>query len=118
MANTVKLGYGNATRIDTAIETGILDEHDLVLTDDTSEFVYIRDDKSKQFIRPRFRLFSSEDEAVTELNDEVDTYAGQMVGIMDDDGKYQMYIVQNGTSGFEVEPIINSDSVGLKWQSF
>ena len=48
MATTSKLGYGNAENLDTAITNGIIDEKDLVITKDTSEFYYIRDDKSKQ----------------------------------------------------------------------
>lgn len=52
MATTSKLGYGNAENLDTAITNGIIDEKDLVITKDTSEFYYIRDDKSKQAIRP------------------------------------------------------------------
>ena len=46
MATTSKLGYGNAENLDTAITNGIIDEKDLVITKDTSEFYYIRDDKS------------------------------------------------------------------------
>ena len=59
MATTSKLGYGNAENLDTAITNGIIDEKDLVITKDTSEFYYIRDDKSKQAIRPRTRVFDS-----------------------------------------------------------
>ena len=43
MATTSKLGYGNAENLDTAITNGIIDEKDLVITKDTSEFYYIRD---------------------------------------------------------------------------
>ena len=63
MATTSKLGYGNAENLDTAIANGIIDEKDLVITKDTSEFYYIRDDKSKQAIRPRTHVFDSNGQA-------------------------------------------------------
>lgn len=60
MATHSKLGYGNSTDVDSAIENGVIDGKDLVITKDTSEFIYIRDDKTKQIIRPRERLFDTE----------------------------------------------------------
>ena len=53
MATYSKLGYGNAANLDTAITNGKIDGKDIVITKDTSEFYYIRDDKTKQAIRPR-----------------------------------------------------------------
>ena len=48
MADTaMKFGYGNKENLDTAIENGTIDERDLVLTKDTSELYYIKDDNTK-----------------------------------------------------------------------
>ena len=95
MANKYsKLGYGNASDIATAIESGKLDGRDLVVTKDTSEIIYIKDDKTQQALRPRMLLFNSPGEAITALNKNSDTYAGQFVMIRDDNGKYQPYTVQ------------------------
>lgn len=118
MATTSKLGYGNAENLDTAITNGIIDEKDLVITKDTSEFYYIRDDKSKQAIRPRTRVFDSNGQANEQLNNSSDTYAGQTVMIKNTAGKYEPWIVQLLDTGkFAVEPF-NTVSTGFVWQEF
>lgn len=121
MADTaMKFGYGNSADIDTAITNGVLDEKDLVLTKDTSELVYIRDDKTKQPIRPRILCFDSKEQAIEELNKNSDTYAGQPISIKDaSDGKYYSYTVQEDSSSFTVEPIAATVSdPGMKWVEF
>ena len=119
MANKYsKLGYGHASDIATAIESGKLDGRDLVVTKDTSEIIYIKDDKTQQALRPRNLLFNSPGEAITALNKNSDTYAGQFVMIRDDNGKYQPYTVQtSGDSSFVVEPTVTANA-GFVWQEF
>lgn len=119
MANKYsKLGYGNAVDITTAIDSGKLDGRDIVVTKDTSELIYIRDDKTQQVIRSRTLVFNSPGEAITALNKNSDTYAGQFVMIRDVDGKYQPYTVQtSGESGFVVEPTVSANA-GFVWQEF
>lgn len=116
----VKLGYGDYENIDTAITEGKIDERDIVITKDTSEFVYIRDDKTKQVIKARIARFENEQEAVAQLNTATDTYAGQPVAIKGSNGKYQSYTVQDGESGFVVESIADSagSNDGLTWVEF
>lgn len=119
MANKYsKLGYGNAGDINTAIESGKLDGRDIVVTKDTSELIYIKDDKTQQAIRPRNLLFNSPGEAITALNKNSDTYAGQFVMIRDENGKYQLYTVQtSGDASFVVEPTVTANT-GFVWQEF
>ena len=118
MAQFSKLGYGNADDVDTAIANGILDGKDIVITRDSSEFIYIRDDKTKQVIRPRTRRFSSADEAIIALNTDDDSYAGQTVMILDEHGKYSPYIVQRSKAGqFIVEPFGVSQT-SFVWKEF
>lgn len=118
MAEYSKLGYGNAADVDAAIEKGIIDGKDLVITKDTSEFLYIRDDKTKQVIRPRCRIFGTPGEANAALNDDPTTYGGQTVMILDDTGKYSPYVVQKLESGkFVVEPFVMS-STNFTWTEF
>lgn len=74
-----KLGYGNAEDIEAAIALGMLDGRDMIITKDSSEFMYVRDDLSVQKIRPRNRCFASVTEANEQLNETEDTYAGQTV---------------------------------------
>lgn len=118
MAATSKLGYGNAENLDTAITNGTIDERDLVITKDTSEFYYIRDDKTKQAIRPRIRVFDSSDQATEQLNNSSDTYAGQPVMIKNSDNKYEPWTVQLLSTGkFTVEQF-NATGTGFVWQEF
>ena len=121
MADTsMKFGYGNIANLDTAIENGIIDERDLVLTKDTAELFYITDDKEKQAIRPRILCFNNTEEATTTVNKNSDTYAGQPVVIKSaSDGKFYPYLVQQGTSSFTVEPVITQISgAGMVWTEF
>lgn len=119
MANKYsKLGYGKAEDINTAIESGKLDGRDIVVTKDTSELIYIKDDKTQQAIRSRTLLFNSPGEAITALNKSSDTYAGQSVMIRDENGKYQLYTVQtSGDASFVVEPAVTANT-GFVWQEF
>lgn len=119
MANEYsKLGYGNAGDVATAIEGGKLDGKDLVVTKDTSELIYIRDDKTQQAIRSRTLRYNSPGDAITALNKNSDTYAGQLVMIRDDNGKYQPYTVQtSGNGSFVVEPTVTANA-GFVWQEF
>lgn len=120
MAEYSKLGRGEFNNIDTAVQSGVLDGKDIVITSDTSELVYIRDDKTKQLIKGRVERYDSESDAVTALNNATDTYAGQPVMIKDTNSKYQPYVVQNGESGFIVEAVSGMTSVntGFVWQEF
>ena len=113
-----KLGRGEFNNIDPAIEQGKLDPKDIIITSDTSELVYIRDDNSKQIIRGRVPLYDSESDAVTALNIATDTYAGQPIAIKDSDGKYKPYTVQNGETGFIVEAVGMTNITGFVWQEF
>lgn len=117
---SAKLGYGKYDRVNTAVDSGTLDARDLVITRDTSEFIYIRDDLSQQVIRPRLRCFDNLLTALSELNSSGDTYAGQFICIKNDGGEYEPYIVQQGTSTFEVQPLITSQTptVGISWVRF
>ena len=116
---SMKFGYGNKENISTAIENGTIDEKDLVLTKDTSELFYVKDDKTTQVVRPRLRCFESLDEAVTEVNKSADTYAGQPVSVKSAvDGKYYTYMVQQGSSAFTVEPVVTTVSGGMTWTEF
>ena len=119
MANKYsKLCYGNAGDVAAAIESGKIDGKDLVVTKDTSELYYIKDDKSVQKIQTRTQLFNSPGEAIAALNKSSDTYAGQTVMIRDDRVKYQPYTVQaSGDSSFVVEPTVTANA-GFVWPEF
>lgn len=117
--NGAKLGYGKAANIDTAISKKLLDVHDLIITSDTSEFMYVKDDSTTQTIRTRNRCFDSIVDATEALNASTDTYAGQIVMIKDSDGEYNIYTVQQDSSGtWEVKALPTSTGGSLQWVYF
>lgn len=101
----IKFGYGNKEQIDEQIEKGTFDGKDVIFTKDTKEICFIRPDGTKMFTKSRDDSYESIDDAITGVNDDTSTYAGQPISIKDADGKYQPYTVQNGTDGYIVEPI-------------
>lgn len=118
MATYSKLGYGNLANLETAITDGKIDGKDIVITKDTSEFYYIRDDKTKQAIRPRPAMYNSLSAAEEDLAKNSDTFAGQTVMIRGEDGKYEPYIVQDKSGGgFQVEALGGAGG-GFVWQEF
>lgn len=119
MAEYSKLGYGNASALDAAIESGKIDGKDIVVTKDTSELIYIRDDKTKQVIRSRVMLFNTSYEAEQALQKDSSAYAGQTVMIRGEDGKYTPWVVQTDPDGdtLIVEPMA-VESTGFVWQEF
>lgn len=119
MAQYAKLGYGNADDVQAAVALGIIDGKDLVITRDTSEFMYIRDDLSVQTIKPRNLLFDSVSEANEKLREMEDSYSGQTVMIKDENGKYTPWIVQKNeeTGLFSVEPFYVAPT-NFQWTEF
>ena len=119
MAKYSKLGYGNAEDVEAAIALGMLDGKDMVITRDTSEFMYVKDDLSVQTIRPRNMRFDSVTDANEQLNKLTDTYAGQTVMVKDENGKYAPWIVQQSeaTGLFSIEPFY-VEPTNFVWQEF
>ena len=105
--------------IDAAIALGLIDERDMIITKDTSELKYVRDDLSVQTIRPRNLMFNTVSEANKALNNSEDSYAGQTVMIKDNKGKYAPWVVQQSasTGRFLVEPFIVSQT-NFQWTEF
>ena len=114
-----KLGYGNAEDVEAAIALGLLDGKDLIITKDTSEFMYVRDDLSVQTISPRAQVFETVSAANDVLNENEATYAGQTVMIKDENGKYAPWVVQQSasTGRFLVEPFYVAPT-NFQWTEF
>lgn len=111
MTKYSKVGYGNYEDIDSAINQGILDGKDFIVTKDTSELVYIKDDNTKQVIQARLKRFESEEVALEKLNSVSDTYDGQPVAIKNDSNCYQLYLVLNDGDKFIVNPVFDSSGI-------
>lgn len=113
-----KLGYGDDEDIEAALALGLIDERDMIITKDTSELKYVRDDLSVQTIRPRNLTFETVSEANKELNKQSESYAGQTVMIKNEKGKYAPWVVQKTSTGrFLVEPFVVSQT-NFQWTEF
>lgn len=114
-----KLGYGSADDVEAAIALGLIDGKDLIITKDTSEFMYVRDDLSVQKITPRTLCFDTVSAANDMLNASEASYEGQTVMIRDENGKYAPWIVQKSasTGRFLVEPFYVQPT-NFQWTEF
>ena len=114
-----KLGYGDAEDVEAAIALGLIDGKDMVITKDTSELMYVRDDLTVQKIRPRDLVFDTGTEANQTFNANSDSYVGQTVMIKNENGKYAPWTVQKSasTERLFVEPLQVS-STQFVWQEF
>ena len=114
-----KLGYGDAEDVEAAIALGLIDGKDMVITKDTSELIYVRDDLTVQKIRPRDLVFDTVTDANQTINANSDSYVGLTVMIKNENGKYAPWTVQKSasTERLFVEPLQVS-STQFVWQEF
>lgn len=110
MANTqYKLGYGNEESIASAIEKGLVDGGDIVVTKDTHRlaFIYPNDEKTVVFLKSRLETFESLEDAYNYINGENKSsiYEGELVTIKTDDDTYETFKVKVGESENTLENI-------------
>lgn len=110
MANTqYKLGYGNEESIASAIEKGLVDGGDIVVTKDTHRlaFIYPNDEKTVVFLKSRLETFESLEDAYNYINGENKSsiYKGELVTIKTDDDTYETFKVKVGESENTLENI-------------
>ena len=77
-----KFGYLNYSDIQTRIEEGKLNQYDVVYCKDKKNQYLIDGDLNLIELRSRIYIYSSEEEAIDELNKNTDTYVGQLVSIL------------------------------------
>lgn len=90
-----------------------------IITKDTSEFIYVRDDLSIQKVAPRTLCFDNIPAANEAINQNDATYAGQTVMIRGKDDKYEPWVVQQSAESgrFFVEPF-QTQSTNFQWTEF
>ena len=105
MASKTRAKYGYLSYNDIAdrIESGKLDAYDVVFTTDTKEIVVITPELSTFSVRSRVYVFDTVADAETALNQQSETYAGQLVAILQGD-VYRGYIVNRLNDTFLVTP--------------
>lgn len=103
----MKMAVGAKNRIPSAIDNNLVDENDLVITDDTHEMVFVDSKKKTHSLVSRNKCFSDKATAIEALNASTETYAGQIVMIADENGEYNIFTVQKDTNyGWKVKEAI------------
>lgn len=106
-----RLGYGDEGKILSAIEAGVLDGADLIVTKDTRRFAFVRpSDKSVLFGKSKLETFDSIEEANTYAASDKSAYAGELISVLVND-KYKTYRLQSAGSGYEIEDIESNSSI-------
>lgn len=113
--NRVKYAYLNYDDIQKRIESGEIDQYDIVFTKDTNEQYFIKDDLSLLRITSKVYCFDSVSEAELSLNNNTDTYAGQIVAIANND-TFSGYIV-NKVNGKYTVNLLSDDRKPIDYDS-
>lgn len=117
MASTTrsKFGYLSYNRMLAKISTGELDAYDINFAPDTKECYIISPDLTPWSVKSKVYTFNSVDQATRILNENVDTYPGQIVAIKAND-KFVGYIVNETKDGYVVDSLIDS-SEGIDYNN-
>lgn len=87
-----KFAYVKRDEIEKLINNGKIDANDIIYTNDSHENIFIGADLSINPVRSKIYRFPDVDTAKEKLNESSDTYAGQLVAILNNDA-YTAYIV-------------------------
>ena len=108
-----KLGYGDESKISSAIQNGLLDGGDLIITKDTKRLAFIDpNDEVIHFIKNRLTGFNSLEEAKDYASSSKSAYAGELISVLVN-GKQKTYRLQSAEIGYTIEDI-ESGLTGLK----
>ena len=99
-----KFGYLTYDDMIIKIQDNILDTYDICYTKDTNECYIIRENFTPSPIRSRVYIFQNESDAITQLNQNTDTYNGQIISVLCGD-TYRGYIVNYKNNSFGITPL-------------
>lgn len=112
--NRAKFGYLNYDNMLQRIANGELDQNDIIFTKDTKETYIISSDLEPIALRSKVYVYNSKEDAIEAINNNTDTYVGQIVSILEGD-TYRGYIVnQNSklrTNSYTVSPLTDISSI-------
>lgn len=110
--------FADRDKIQDAINQNIINENDIVICKDTKEFIYIDNNFNLVTVKSRVHRYTSVEQAIEELNKNADTYASQIVAILDTRGHYQGYMVNQDNNGkYIVEPISITESTKVDYDN-
>lgn len=114
MANKkYKLGWGEESKISSAIQSGLLDGGDLVVTKDTKRLAFIDPkDQVIHFVKNKLLCFNTLDDAQSYASTNKAAYAGELISVLVN-GKQKTFRLQASKSGYSVEDI-ESSTTGTK----
>lgn len=98
-SNHSKFVYINKDSIQKNINSGALDAYDFVICKDTHEFLMITRDMNLLSINSKVYRYLDNESAEKELNENSDTYEGQIVAVASKRGTYEAYIVNKNSQG-------------------
>lgn len=111
-----KFVFANYNAIQDAIDKRLIDVNDIVITKDTQEMFLVRSDLSLFSIKSKTYVYSDVETAEKALNNNSDTYVGQIIAILSDD-KYKAFIVNKNNSEKFIVTSVNpftDDSIEAK----
>lgn len=109
-----KLGWGEESKIASAIQNGLLDGGDLVITKDTKRIAFIdpNNEDTIHFLKSRLISFESLEDAKSYASTSKSAYAGELITVSVGE-KQKTYRLQQAKSGYAIEDI-ESGTTGLK----
>lgn len=112
--NRAKFGYLAYNDMLQKITDGVLDQHDIIFTKDTKETYIISSDLEPIALRSKVYVYNSKEDAIEAINNNTDTYVGQIVSILEGD-TYRGYIVNKNsklrTNSYTVSPLTDISSI-------
>ena len=105
-----KLGWGDESKISSAISSGLLDGGDLVVTKDTKRIAFIDPStESIYFLKSKLLSFDSVQDAKDYASSNKSAYAGELITVLVG-GKQKTYRLQAAESGYTIEDIESGTS--------
>lgn len=96
------------------IADGIVNENDIVFTKDTKETYIISSESEPIALKSKVYVYNSMEEAIKAINENSDTYIGQIISILEGN-TYRGYIVNQNTklrsTSYTVEPLTDTSSI-------
>lgn len=110
----IKFGYLSYDEMLARIQSGELNEYDVIYSKDRLTTYVISEELKPIEIRSRVYVYNSVAEAVKEINENADTYIGQIVSILEGN-VYRGYIVNQNNKKrnltYTVEPLTDTSSI-------
>ena len=115
--NHSKFAYQNRSEIQNEINKGTLDAYDFVICKDTKEFIMITGDMSLLAINSKVYRYLDVESAEKSLNENTDTYEGQLISILSSKGTYEAYIVNKNSKGVFYTTPLNAYSGSIDYDT-